>query len=106
MEHGNAKTVVLEDVDFDLAVVQVPDALHEETPLQAERRQEQVDAHAAEAVPLQEGHQEAEADEDHDVDVLKHWLTRERGGEERSVHFAYSTTGSCFVVRGPRLSLG
>lgn len=51
----------------------MPDALHEEAPLQAEGGQEQVDAHAAEPVLLEEGHEETEADEDHDVDVLKHW---------------------------------
>ncbi|KAG7222716.1 hypothetical protein INR49_026325, partial [Caranx melampygus] len=58
--------------DQDCSCAEVPDTLHEEAPLQAERSQEQVDAHAAEAVSLEEGHQEAEADEDHDVDVLKH----------------------------------
>lgn len=66
------KSDTLEDVDFDLAVLHVPEALHEEAPLQAEGSQEQVDAHAAEPVSLQEGHEEAEADEDHDVNVLKH----------------------------------
>lgn len=87
---------ILKDADFDLAVFHVPDALHEEAPLQAEGSQEQVDAHAAEAVSLEEGHQEAEADEDHDVDILKHWRC-ERGGQ----FTAYWTTGSCFVARAP-----
>ena len=73
-------TIILEDVDFDLAVLQVPEALHEEAPLQAEGGQEQVDAHAAEPVSLQESHQEPEADEDHDVDILEHWR-KEKGGQ-------------------------
>lgn len=58
----------------------MPDALHEEAPLQAEGSQEQVDAHAAEPVSLEKCHQEPEADEDHDVDVLKHW-GHEKGGQ-------------------------
>ncbi len=36
----NEKTFVLEDVDFDRVIVHVPDALHEEAPLQAEGSQE------------------------------------------------------------------
>lgn len=54
-------------------MIHVPDSLHEEAPLQAEGSQEQVDSHAAEPILLEERHQEAKADEDHDVDVLKHW---------------------------------
>lgn len=64
---------VLADVDLDLAMIQVPNALHEEAPLQAKRSQQQVDANAAEAVLLEERHQEPEANENHDVDILKHW---------------------------------
>ena len=67
------KRHLLEDVDLDLAVRQVPEALGEQTPLQAEGGQQQVSSHAAEAVPLQEGHEEAEADEYHHVDILEHW---------------------------------
>ena len=73
------KPFVLEDADFDLAVGHVPEALHEEAPLQAEGSQQEVDAHAAETVSLQECHQEPEADEDHDVDILKHWRHEKRG---------------------------
>lgn len=73
------KSGILEDADWDLAVVQVPEALHEEAPLQTEGSQEQVDAHAAESVSLQEGHKEAEADEDHNVDILKHCRNERRG---------------------------
>lgn len=50
----------------------MPQSLHEETPLETEGGQQQVDAHAAEPVFLEERHQEPEADEDHDMDVLKH----------------------------------
>lgn len=48
------------------------EAVDEDGPLQEHGGQHEVDADRAEAVPLQEGHQEAEADEDHDVDVLEH----------------------------------
>lgn len=58
----------------------MPGALHEQAPLQAEGSQEQVDAHATESVSLQESHEEAKADEDHDVDILKH-CRNERGGQ-------------------------
>lgn len=77
---------LLEDGDFDLSFVQVPEALHEETPLQSEGSQEQVEAHAAEAISLQKGHQEAKANEDHNVDILEHWGTNGRS-EVSSVEF-------------------
>ncbi|TNN37584.1 hypothetical protein EYF80_052257 [Liparis tanakae] len=58
--------------DVDLASVHaVEEALHERGPLQGEGRHQEVEAHAAEAVALQEGHEEAEADEDHHVHVLE-----------------------------------
>lgn len=67
------KTFVLEDVDADLSVIiRVPEALHEEAPLQPEGSQQQVDAHTAEPISLEECHEEPEADEDHDMDILKH----------------------------------
>lgn len=77
---------LLEDGDFDLAVFQVPEALHDQTPLQSEGGQEQVEAHAAEAISLQKGHQEAKANEDHNVDILEHWGTNGRS-EVSSVEF-------------------
>lgn len=58
----------------------MPDALHEEAPLQAEGSQEQVDAHAAEAISLEERHQEPKTNKDHDMDILKH-CREERGGQ-------------------------
>lgn len=58
----------------------MPEALHQKAPLQAEGSQEQVDTHAAESISLQESHEEAKADEDHDVDILKH-CRKERGGQ-------------------------
>lgn len=58
--------------DVDLASVHtVEEALHERGPLQGEGCDQEVEAHAAEAVALQEGHEEAEADEDHHVHVLE-----------------------------------
>lgn len=71
--------IILEDADFDLAVLQVPQALHEEAPLQSEGGQEQVDAHAAEAISLEEGHEEPEANEDHDMNILEHWRKQRWG---------------------------
>lgn len=78
----------------------MPDALHEESPLQAEGSQEQVDADAAEPVSLQEGHQEPEADEDHDVDILKH-CRRDRREVSDGGSAADLTTRPCFVVSIP-----
>ena len=47
--------------------------LHEQSPLNTEGCHQEVEAHCAEAVPLQEGHEEAEPDKDHDVHVLEAW---------------------------------
>lgn len=58
--------------DVDLASVHaVEEALHERGPLQGEGCDQEVEAHAAEAVSLQEGHEEAETDEDHHVHILE-----------------------------------
>lgn len=57
----------------------MPQALHEEAPLQPEGGQEQVDAHAAETVALEEGHEEPEANEDHDMNILEHWRKKRWG---------------------------
>ena len=58
--------------NMDVAAVQgVEEALDECGPLQGEGGQEEGEADAAEAVPLQEGHEEAEAHTHHDVHVLE-----------------------------------
>lgn len=58
--------------DVDLSSMQtVEEALHERGPLQGEGGDQEVEAHAAEAIALQEGHEEAETDEDHHVNILK-----------------------------------
>lgn len=49
----------------------VEKALHERGPLQGKGCDQEVEAHAAEAVALQEGHEEAETDEDHHVHILE-----------------------------------
>lgn len=77
--HPRSSCILLQDADFDLAVLQVPQALHEEAPLQPKGSQEQVDAHAAEAVALEEGHEEPEANEDHDMNILEHWRKQRWG---------------------------
>lgn len=68
---------------MDVATVEgVEEALDQCGPLQGKGGQEEGEAHAAEAVALQEDHEEAEAHEDHGVHVLeayngqghmKHW---------------------------------
>lgn len=47
------------------------EALHECGPLQGEGRDQEVEAHTAKAVTLQEGHEEAETDEDHHMHILE-----------------------------------
>lgn len=49
---------------------QFPD---DDGPLDDVGRNEEVEADRTEAVPLQEGHEVAETDEDHHVHVLEHW---------------------------------
>lgn len=60
--------------NFDLAihgVQRVKPALHQQRPLDAKCCDEEVEAHSAEAVALQEGHEEAEAHKDHHMHVLE-----------------------------------
>lgn len=52
-------------------------ALHEQSPLQAEGGNEEVEADRTEAVPLQESHEEPETHKDHHMDILEAW--REEG---------------------------
>lgn len=49
----------------------VEEALHQCGPLQSKGGQEEGEAHAAEAITLQEDHEEAEAHEDHGMNVLE-----------------------------------
>ena len=46
--------------------------VHQQRPLYDVDGEEKVEAHRAEAVTLEEGHQEAEPDQHHDVHVLEH----------------------------------
>lgn len=58
--------------DLSSGVVQgVEPALHEKSPLEAEGSDEEVEAHSAKAVAFEEGHEEAESNKDHHVDVLE-----------------------------------
>lgn len=54
------------------------EAIDEDGPLEAEGGHHEVKTHRAEAIPLQEHHEEAEADEDHDVNILEHCGGREK----------------------------
>lgn len=49
----------------------VEESLHQRGPLQREGGYQEIEAHAAEAVALQESHQEAEANEDHHMNILE-----------------------------------
>lgn len=49
----------------------VKETLHESSPLQGEGSDQEVEAHAAEAVALKKGHEEAETNEDHHMHVLE-----------------------------------
>ncbi|KAJ8578085.1 hypothetical protein ON010_g1120 [Phytophthora cinnamomi] len=67
----------------DLGVVLVSEDLvghghHDDTPLQRQDADEEVEGNGAHAVLAQEGHQEAETDVDHDVDVHVHGVVAER----------------------------
>ncbi len=66
------KVVAPGDVDDDLAVVHVEEATEEHVPLDGEGGDDHIESDAREAVALEERHEEPEADEDHDVHVLKH----------------------------------
>lgn len=58
--------------DVDLASMHtMEETLHECGPLQGEGCDQEVEAHAAEAVTLQERHKEAETNEDHHVHILE-----------------------------------
>ena len=55
----------------------------QESPLDGECSHQQIKGDAAVAVPLEEGHEEPEADEDHDVHVLENWKRLENRGALR-----------------------
>ena len=58
--------------DVDLACMHaMEEALHKSGPLQGEGCDQEVEAHTAEAVTLQEGHEEAKANEDHNMHILE-----------------------------------
>lgn len=54
-----------------LGVQGVEPALHEKSPLEAEGSDQEVESHSAEAVAFEEGHEEAESNKDHHVDILE-----------------------------------
>lgn len=47
------------------------EALHQRGPLQGKGCYQEVKTHTAEAVALQEGHEKAETDKDHHMDILE-----------------------------------
>lgn len=58
--------------DEDFSPFHLEEAPTDDSPLDHEGGQQQVEAYCAVPVPLQEGHQEAEPDENHHMDVLEH----------------------------------
>ena len=60
------------NIDSDLAIVQLQETPHKCRPFQDESCDEEVEAHTTERVLPQEGHQEPETDEDHDMDILEY----------------------------------
>lgn len=67
----------------------VEPALHEKSPLEAKGGDEEVESHSAKAVALEEGHEEAESNKDHHMDVLETW-------EERKVNTLVKIHRICF----------
>lgn len=58
--------------NVDLAFMHaVEEALHQSGPLQGKSCDQEVEANATEAIPLQEGHEEAKTDEDHHMNILE-----------------------------------
>lgn len=58
--------------DVDLASMHaMEEALHQSGPLQGKSCDQEVEANATEAIPLQEGHEEAKTDEDHHMNILE-----------------------------------
>ena len=65
------------DVDLSCCGVEsMKPALHKESPLDAKSCDQKVEPYGAEAVAFQESHEEAEANKDHDMDVLEAWEQR------------------------------
>lgn len=60
------------DMFVSLRVNLVETSRHDGTPLSHESGDEEVVADCTEAIFLQEGHQEAKADIDHDMNILEH----------------------------------
>lgn len=60
------------NIDFSGAVVQrVEPALHEQSPLDSESSDQEVESYAAEAVTFQEGHEETKTNKDHHMHILE-----------------------------------
>ena len=55
-----------------VSTLRVEEAIDESVDLDGEGGTDHVEGHGGEAVLLEEGHEEAEPDEDHHVHVLKH----------------------------------
>ena len=53
-------------------MVEVEEPVHQDGPLDGQTRDQEVESNGSEPVLLQESHEEAEANEDHHVDVLEH----------------------------------
>lgn len=75
------------DGDLSSGEVQgVEPALHEKSPLEAKGSDEEVESHSTKAVALEEGHEEAESNKDHHMDVLETWEEREINPLIKNIH--------------------
>ena len=61
-------TIILTEI-----IVRVEEPSDQDCPLNAEGRNHHVQGHSRESVPLQEGVEETNTKEDHDMDILEHW---------------------------------
>lgn len=87
------------DLDCSGGVIEgVEPALHEESPLQAEGGNQEVESHAAKAVAFQEGHEETEPNEDHDVDILEAWRDRKKNIKSLKVVVQMLTETGNFIT--------
>ena len=69
--------VLLDDANFISSLAIIDPAANEQSPFEHVGRDQKVERDATESVPLEEGHQEAEAHEHHRMDVHEHF-ERER----------------------------
>ena len=61
-------------------------SLTESGPLQDDGRDQEIQRHCTVPIAFQEGHQEPETDEHHNVDILKHWKEQQQQRKKRWIY--------------------